>query len=44
MAFKISKNTKIMKIRDIYSGEYRDYGELEVTIPEGITNIRSYAF
>lgn len=22
MAFKISKNTKIQKIRDIYSGEY----------------------
>ena len=44
MAFKISKNTKLEKIRDIYSGEYRDYGELEVTIPEGITNIRSDAF
>ena len=44
MAFKISKNTKINKIRDIYSGEYRDYGEVEVEIPEGITNIRSYAF
>ncbi len=30
MAFKISKNTKIKKIRDIYSGEYRNYGEVEV--------------
>lgn len=44
MAFKISKNTKIKKIRDIYFGEYRNYGEVEVQIPEGITNIRSYAF
>ena len=44
MAFKISKNTKLKKIQDIYSGDYRYYGELEVTIPEGITNIRSYAF
>ena len=44
MVFKISKNTKIKKIRDIYSGEYCDYGEVEVEIPEGTTNIRSYAF
>lgn len=44
MAFKISKNTKLNKIQDIYSGDYRYYSELEVTIPEGITNIRSYAF
>ena len=44
MAFKISKNTKINKIRDIYSGEFRCYQDVEVTISEGITNIRSYAF
>ena len=44
MAFKISRNTKIKKIRDIYSGEFRCYKGVEVEIPEGITNIRSYAF
>ena len=44
MAFKISKNTKIKKIRDIYSGEFRGYQDVEVEIPEGITKIRSYAF
>lgn len=44
MAFKINKNTKLKNIQDIYSGDYLYYGELEVTIPEGITNIRSYAF
>ena len=27
MAFKISKNTKIKKIRDIYSGEFRVQGK-----------------
>lgn len=44
MEFKISKNTKLEKIRDILSGEYRGYGEVEVEILEGFTNIRSYAF
>lgn len=47
MAFKINKNTKLEKPRDIYSilsGDYRDYGKVEVEIREGITNIRSYAF
>ena len=44
MAFKISKNTKLEKIRDIYSGEFRCFQDVEVKIPEGITNIRSYAF
>lgn len=44
MAFKISKNTKIEKIQYIYSGEYRCYQDVEVTISEGVTNIRSYAF
>ena len=44
MAFKISKNTKIEKIQYIYSSEYRCYQDVEVTISEGVTNIRSYAF
>lgn len=44
MAKLISSKTKIKPITDILSGEYRGYGEVEVTISEGITNIRSYAF
>ena len=44
MAKLISSKNKIKPITDILSGEYRGYGEVEVEIPEGITNIRSYAF
>lgn len=44
MAKLISSKTKLKPITDILSGEYRGYGEVEVTIREGITNIRSYAF
>lgn len=44
MAKLISSKTKIKLITDILSGKYRGYGEVEVEIPEGVTNIRSYAF
>lgn len=40
----ISSKNKIKPKTDILSGEYRGYGEVEVTISEGITKIRSYAF